>query len=964
MRRFSLSLGTILIALVGWSQAALAQDYWVETCQVDVVNGHPVVHVRACRNSNGANQSARVDFWYNLTSPPPTSNAPQGDLTWNWSSGSSGCRNFDHSDPLTTVPNGKYHAYCQINSTANPVQQLAVSDVEWVSGPDLIVWRCSASKEGATIKYKGIVCNIGTDVARNFRVGFFYDHAYPPRDGEYSDHFKSVTELQFTPPDVWWWSVGCKEIKHERHNTPDGYYRSWVKADSGGFVLEGIESNNTCGPMYINMANPNLVVTQFDATVGEQKPYVVRYHIEVCNKGAATARVFWIDIYYDRDIQDPPQLGEPGEVHERIDNLTSGSCVERWYEMSPPDPGDGTIILNSWAQADSDEFTSDPDRSDNLEGPLEIHVPGGVLPAGCVDNDQDGFGFGVTCEGKQDCDDDDPSVHPDAGETCGDQLDNNCDGNIDEGCPGVDCQDRDGDGSPSGRDCQTPDCDDQDPQRSPLLDEACGDGIDNDCDGITDDCCPGTDCCDADNDGYGVGTGCEGPQDCNDSNPQAGLGGEEEICGNGTDDDCDGIVDDCCEGVLCCDADNDGYGVGIGCEGPQDPDDGDPDVHPGGDDICGNAIDDNGNGVVDEGCDNECLDTDGDGYCVGDGDCSQTNPQCVDRPKDCNDQDNAVHPGAQESCNGRDDNCNGTIDDHASSQEACADPNCIMACARADCVQNCAVPDDACLYECGRRNQSCSSACSSVDCVDLDGDGWGSGPGCAWEDCDDSDQSVHPEAQEVCGNTKDENCNGSLDDSGPNGPACLDPDCVRACADSNCANSCGGDQGCIYNCGIQNQSCANACNPVDCIDRDGDGWPSGDDCNGPTDQDDTDPSKHPHAKDICGDGLDQDGDGVADDGCLLCVDLDQDGYGTGIHCLERDCNEFNANIHPHARERCGEGDRNCDGKVVSKERCPACATTSGSSDPSSFLLFGLLGLWLGGRLRRKRRKSKESQLLQ
>src|SRR6185436_17019025 len=58
-----------------------------------------------------------------------------------------------------------------------------------------------------------------------------------------------------------------------------------------------------------------------------------------------------------------------------------------------------------------------------------------------------------------------------------------------------------------------------------------------------------------------------------------------------------------------------------------------------------NSIDDNCNGVVDEGVSG---DADADGYTV--------------EQDDCDDSDPAVHPQATEICNGIDDNCDGIID--------------------------------------------------------------------------------------------------------------------------------------------------------------------------------------------------------------------------------------------------------------------------------------------------------------
>ncbi|MEE8558375.1 MAG: putative metal-binding motif-containing protein [Myxococcota bacterium] len=49
-----------------------------------------------------------------------------------------------------------------------------------------------------------------------------------------------------------------------------------------------------------------------------------------------------------------------------------------------------------------------------------------------MDDDQDGDGFGP-CGG--DCDESDPSISPVANEICGDGVDNDCDTVVDEGCP-------------------------------------------------------------------------------------------------------------------------------------------------------------------------------------------------------------------------------------------------------------------------------------------------------------------------------------------------------------------------------------------------------------------------------------------------------------------------------------------------------------------------------------------------
>ena len=110
--------------------------------------------------------------------------------------------------------------------------------------------------------------------------------------------------------------------------------------------------------------------------------------------------------------------------------------------------------------------------------------------------DQDGDGF---CIFDGDCNNQDPTVHPDAPEVC-DGFDNNCDGDIDEGVTTNFYVDHDGDGYGTGmatEACEAPrgyvtdmtDCDDIEYNTNPGHSEVCGDGLDNNCDGKIDENC-------------------------------------------------------------------------------------------------------------------------------------------------------------------------------------------------------------------------------------------------------------------------------------------------------------------------------------------------------------------------------------------------------------------------------------------------------------------------------------------
>jgi hypothetical protein len=107
--------------------------------------------------------------------------------------------------------------------------------------------------------------------------------------------------------------------------------------------------------------------------------------------------------------------------------------------------------------------------------------------------------------------------------------------------PGSTCGDGDGDGYNDAA-CGGNDCDDNNPNVNPGAAEDCGDGVDNDCDGLVDgadsECSP---VCDIDGDGWDGGQ-CAGGLDCDDLD--AGIyPGATEICDDGKDNDCNGATD-------------------------------------------------------------------------------------------------------------------------------------------------------------------------------------------------------------------------------------------------------------------------------------------------------------------------------------------------------------------------------------------------------------------------------------
>ena len=93
-----------------------------------------------------------------------------------------------------------------------------------------------------------------------------------------------------------------------------------------------------------------------------------------------------------------------------------------------------------------------------------------AVPVTTTRADADGDGY----FSPEDCNDDSPLIHPGASELC-DGIDNNCDGNVDEGVTTTFYEDLDGDGTPNAVDC-----DPADPTKHKGAIEICN-GDDDDC---------------------------------------------------------------------------------------------------------------------------------------------------------------------------------------------------------------------------------------------------------------------------------------------------------------------------------------------------------------------------------------------------------------------------------------------------------------------------------------------------
>lgn len=410
------------------------------------------------------------------------------------------------------------------------------------------------------------------------------------------------------------------------------------------------------------------------------------------------------------------------------ETCTAGSC-----EAGPPpdcsDALDCTVDRCNETTRSCENVAPDIDGDGSRDASC-LDAEGAPLGDDCDDNDGNRFpGNPELC--------DEANHDEDCDETTFGRVDFDADGFLDARC----C---------NGANCGN-DCDDTRINVNLAATEAC-DGVDNDCDGSIDEGVIVAGLFDGDRDGFGDPSmpmnACPGrsgfvpfevgdPTDCDDADATRNPG-QVEIC-DMVDNDCNGAIDDATRPVPWYrDIDGDGFGDPdggsvISCEpvadhvlNNRDCNDGVAAINPAAAETC-DAIDNDCNGQADfEISPGNFEDDDNDG--LPDIACG------APRGIDCDDRNPITGPGTLEACDGRDNDCDGDIDEGAMDQLWFWDGDL-------DGDGSPANPDHPVLRTCAPPPGYIASG----------------------GDCDDDDPSRHSRASEACSGT-DIDCDGAIDE--------------------------------------------------------------------------------------------------------------------------------------------------------------------------------------------------------